>query len=107
MEKHGIWSNIIRKIKFRMELRRMDHWWYFIGGNNWQLFPPSFYYTHTEEEIKRITGKKIDKLRAIRNKFIAEHNLLPQEKQQKKIKKNCDGLEYLLRNFHSNLWRSP
>ena len=78
---------LMQKIRFRMKLRQMDYWWYFIGGNNWQLFPPSFYYTHTEEEIKRITGEELDKLRAIRDRFITEHDLTRQEKQQKEIKK--------------------
>lgn len=68
---------LMEKIRFRMKLRQMDHWWYFLGCYEWSPFPPSFYYTHTEEEIKRITGEELDKLRAIRDRFIAEHDLMP------------------------------
>lgn len=46
------WSD---KIIFRIKLWEMDDWWYNTGGSCWGLFPPSFYYTHTEEEIERIT----------------------------------------------------
>ena len=31
----------------------MDKKWELIGGRYWQLFPPSFYYTYTEEEIEQ------------------------------------------------------
>ncbi len=44
----------IERIKFRNKLRRMDDEWFFRGGSCWELFPPSFYYTHTKQEIKRI-----------------------------------------------------
>lgn len=54
---------------FRIKLWEMDRLWESMGGNCWGLFPPSFYYTHTEEEIERITKgtlercqKMIDKL---------------------------------------------
>ena len=72
---------LIRKSRFRTKLRRMDDWWYLVGGGCFELFPLSFYYTHTEEEIKRTTEDTIDKLRAIRDKFIAEHDFIPQERQ--------------------------
>ena len=35
----------------------------------------------TEEDIKRITGEELDKLRAIRDRFIAEHDLKVQDGQ--------------------------
>ncbi|MGN0325310.1 MAG: hypothetical protein ACI4DW_03290 [Lachnospiraceae bacterium] len=58
-------KELIRKIRFRLKLREMDEQWYLTGGNCFGLFPPSFYYTHTEEEIKRITAEEIAKLREI------------------------------------------
>ena len=40
----------------------MDDLWYLMGGSCWGLFPPSFYYTHTEDEIKRIEEETIKEL---------------------------------------------
>ena len=40
----------------------MDDLWYIMGGSCFGVFPPSFYYTHTEEEIKRITAEKMEKI---------------------------------------------
>lgn len=70
-------------IELRVRLKRMDDWWYLMGGSCFGLFPPSFYYTHTEEEIKRVTDEELDKPCAIRDKFIAEYDLKPQDRQQK------------------------
>jgi hypothetical protein len=48
-----------------MKLRDMDHQWYFTFGNCFGLFPPSFYYAHTQEEINRITAEEIAKIRKL------------------------------------------
>lgn len=58
-------KNLVHKIKFRLKLKQMDDWWYFTGGHHYGLFPPSFYFTHTEEEIKRITDETMARLRAM------------------------------------------
>lgn len=57
-------KNLIHKIWFRIKLKGMDDWWYYTGASSWKLFPPSFYYTHTEEEIERITDETLERLRA-------------------------------------------
>ncbi len=57
-----IFREMIRKIVFRIKLREMDNMWYYTGADCWQLFPPSFYYTHTEEEIERIKKETIERL---------------------------------------------
>ncbi len=57
-----IFREMIRKTVFRMKLREMDRMWEFMGGSCWGLFPPSFYYTHTEEEIERIKKETIERL---------------------------------------------
>ncbi|MEY8334880.1 hypothetical protein AALB53_17520 [Lachnospiraceae bacterium 47-T17] len=57
-----IFREMIRKIVFRIKLREMDNMWYYTGAGCWQLFPPSFYYTHTEEEIERIKKETIERL---------------------------------------------
>lgn len=58
-------KHMIKKILFKMKLREMDNRWYSSGKSGWSLFPPSFYYTHTEEEIKRITAETIERIRKI------------------------------------------
>ena len=58
-------KEISEKIRFRIKLKRMDDWWYYTGGNCYGLFPPSFYYTHTEEEVRRITDETVESLRAL------------------------------------------
>ena len=58
-------KNIIYKIMFRIKLKQMDDCWYYKGGNCWGLFPPSFYYTHTEEEIERITKETKARIQAL------------------------------------------
>ena len=57
-----IFREMIRKIVFRIKLREMDNMWYYTGASCWQLYPPSFYYTHTEEEIERIKKETIEGL---------------------------------------------
>lgn len=53
----GIIKGWIDKIIFRIKLSDMDRMWRFSGASCWELFPPSFYYTHTEEEIERIMAE--------------------------------------------------
>lgn len=55
-------KKLIDKIVFRIKLQHMDDMWYLLGGSCWGLFPPSFYYIHTEDEIKRIEEETIKKL---------------------------------------------
>lgn len=53
----NILKKTLHKIIFRIKLWKMDKKWELIGGRYWQLFPPSFYYTHTEEEIEQAINK--------------------------------------------------
>lgn len=55
-------KDFIHKIWFRIKLKEMDDMWYLMGGSCFGLFPPSFYYTHTEEEIKQITEETLGNL---------------------------------------------
>lgn len=61
----GTLKKKIQEIRFRAKLREMDDLWYFMGGNCFGLFPPSFYHTHTLEEIERITAETMEQLRAM------------------------------------------
>ena len=57
------------EVMFQIKLWKMDSWWGFIGGSCWRLFPPSFYYTHTEEEIEQITKETVERLTKIIDQF--------------------------------------
>lgn len=52
----------VHKIVFRIKLWQMDNWWHYVGGSCWELFPLSFYYTHTAEEVERITAETREKI---------------------------------------------
>jgi len=65
----SILKKIYDKIIFKIKLIEMDYWWMYLGCNCWQLFPPSFYYTHTEEEIERITEETIESCRKMLDEF--------------------------------------
>lgn len=54
-----------KAILFRIKLHEMDEWWYLTGRSGWGLFPPSFYYTHTEEEIERIRAETIERIQKL------------------------------------------
>ena len=70
MKKHiTLLKYLVCKIKFRHKLKKMDDWWYFMGGNCFGLFPPSFYYTHSEEEIKRIRDETLAKAYSMINQL--------------------------------------
>ena len=58
-------KNMVKKILFRIKLRKMDEEWRLSGRSCWSLFPPSFYYTHTEEEIERITAETADRIQKL------------------------------------------
>lgn len=59
----GTLKKLIQKVLFKIKLWEMDDRWRLMGGNCWGLFPPSFYYTHTEEEIEKITNETIEELK--------------------------------------------
>lgn len=62
-------KSIYEKMRFRSKLRSMDALWSFYGGSCFGLFPPSFYYKHSEEEIERLRQQEILKLKEILNEF--------------------------------------
>ncbi len=50
----NIFKKFTEKIKLKIKLTRMDLKWKLMGVRWFSLFPPSFYYTHTDEEVKLI-----------------------------------------------------
>ena len=65
----------IRKLRYRAKLRRMDEMWRWMGGSCWGLFPPSFYLTHTPEEVQRRKKEELDKLKAMLEEYKEKHGL--------------------------------
>lgn len=57
-----ILTKALQEIRFRRKLKKMDDIWNIMGGSCFGIFPPSFYYTHTKEEIEIITAEKMDEL---------------------------------------------
>ncbi len=58
-----------QKLRFKIKLWEMDREWEYMGGSCWGLFPPSFYYTHTEEEIERISKEIMERLKKLIDEF--------------------------------------
>lgn len=50
-------KDIMHKIFFKMECELLDAEWRDRCDSCWGLFKPSFYLTHTDEEIERITAE--------------------------------------------------
>ncbi len=55
----------VQKIIFQIKLQRMNGWWHYTRACSWELFPPSFYYTHTKEEIERITAETVGRIQKL------------------------------------------
>lgn len=59
----------VQKILFHIKLLRMDGWRHYTGAGSWELFPPSFYRTHTKEEIERITAETVERIQKLINEM--------------------------------------
>ena len=53
----------------------MDSQWYFWNETGFSLFPPSFYYTHTEKEIEEITAKELAELKEMLRRYEEENGI--------------------------------
>ncbi|MDO4286384.1 MAG: hypothetical protein Q4C40_01505 [Eubacteriales bacterium] len=56
-------KEIVDTIRFKIKLDRMDRAYYMFGWSCFGLFPPSFYYTHTPEEVEEITNRELEKIK--------------------------------------------
>lgn len=65
----GTLKKMIDNVTFKIKLREMDSLWELMGGSCWGLFPPSFYYTHTKEEIEQITKETIESYQKMIDEF--------------------------------------
>lgn len=59
----------VQKMLFQIKLRRMDGWRHYTGAGGWELFPPSFYRTHTKEEIEQITAETVERIQKLINEM--------------------------------------
>ena len=64
-----------KKIRIRFRLMHLDSLWLFYGGDSYELFPPSFYYTHSAEEIAELTEKNLSELRRIAQQYKTQNHL--------------------------------
>ena len=60
-----LYDDIKYKIWLRLVLKELDEWWRYTGGESWQLFPPSFYLTHSKKEIDRILTETETRIQAL------------------------------------------
>lgn len=62
-------KKLMQEVLLRIKLKEMDEFWYLTGGSCFGIFPSSFYYTHTPEEIEQITAEEIKKLSEMINQL--------------------------------------
>lgn len=65
--------SIYEKFIFHRKLKSMDALWDFYGGSCFELFPPSFYHKHSEEEILRIKEEELAKLKERLKEFAMQN----------------------------------
>ena len=64
-----MFGKLWKEFDSKMKLMEMDRQWYLMGGICFGLFPPSFYHTHSEEEIKRCTDEIIMEIEKLLEKI--------------------------------------
>lgn len=64
-------KSIIRKMQFKHKLRCLDARHYLFGGICFSLFPPSFYHTHTPEEIENVINREMERLQQMLDELAA------------------------------------
>ena len=78
MKSLGKVVDILRKplcwILHKYKLYKMDRDFYMSPLHEGFLYPPSFYYTHTPEEIKEIEQKEIAELREMVEEYDRKYN---------------------------------
>ena len=60
-----MWEKIMEYIKqrrWKAELRRLDENWY-LWGSCFDMYPPSFYLTHTPEEVEKIQAEDLKRIK--------------------------------------------
>ena len=53
----------IKKRRRERELEEMDRKWENSGASSWELFPPSYYYRYTADELEEMKKKRQQEIR--------------------------------------------
>ncbi len=62
----------IRRIRFYMKLKQADRLWYYMGGNGFGLFPPSFCLKHMKD-MPYIADKTLKELKQMIDEYISDN----------------------------------
>ena len=73
-EEKSILGKLWNKIKFELDMWRLDSLWRFYNGHHRQLFPPSFFYRHTPEEAERIVEETMENLKDVIRQYEARED---------------------------------
>lgn len=60
---------LLKWVREKIRLRRMDREWRMTGRSSWSLFPPSFYATHTKEEIEKAEREQLEECKKLREQL--------------------------------------
>lgn len=84
-------NNFIKKLGYKIKLVWMDYQWELVCYSCFNPFPPSFYYTHTEEEIERITEDMRNRLYALIEELQKENSALEKKEDTLKLEGKTEG----------------
>lgn len=62
-------KKLFKRVRFELKMRRMDREWRMLGGPCFQMYPPSFYYRHTPEEIAEIKARDMKEMKELLKQF--------------------------------------
>jgi hypothetical protein len=72
----AVGSVIKKAAAFGLKMIIMDWNWYVNKKDCFNDIPPSYYCTHTEEEVAQLKAERIEKLRVMLDNFVQEQRLL-------------------------------
>ena len=55
----------LAKMSLEQKCEYLDNIWELTGGYSWTLFLPSFYLTHTKEEVEKATNEEARKIQEV------------------------------------------
>lgn len=56
---------IVKKVVFEIKMQEMDFFASFTGMDSWMLFPPSYYYRFSSEELEKMKIEMREKIQEI------------------------------------------
>ena len=76
-------GKIVKKVVFEIKMQEMDFFASFMGMDSWMLFPPSYYYRFSSEELEKMKIEMREKVQEIFDAWECEE----QEEKENIIKK--------------------